>query len=101
MLLDNPVAKGCTVYFVRHGETEWNAQERMVGLVDIPLNDKGLKQAASAGACLGWLDRQAAGLDFITGPLLRTRQTMEIVPTTLGLKADGYLQDEPLSANEY
>jgi hypothetical protein len=31
MLLKNPIPEGCTVYYVRHGQTDWNAQERMIG----------------------------------------------------------------------
>jgi probable phosphoglycerate mutase len=101
MLLENPIAKGCTVYFVRHGQTEWNAQERMVGLTDIPLNDKGREQAAAAGTLLGWLDKRVAELDFIAGPLSRTRQTVEILRATLGLDPMGYRQDERLKELDF
>ncbi|HEV2127830.1 MAG TPA: histidine phosphatase family protein [Thermomicrobiales bacterium] len=34
-----------TLTLVRHGETDWNAQRRMQGRADIPLNEKGRKQA--------------------------------------------------------
>lgn len=37
---------------VRHGETEWNAQGRIQGQLDIPLNATGLAQAAAVGARL-------------------------------------------------
>jgi probable phosphoglycerate mutase len=96
MLLTNPIPPGCTVYYVRHGQTDWNAQERMVGLTDLPLNELGRQQAAAAGTLLGWLDKKAGELDFVAGPLLRTRQTAEIVRTTLGLDAAAYRQDERL-----
>jgi broad specificity phosphatase PhoE len=96
MLLKNPIPDGCTVYFVRHGQTEWNAQGRMVGLTDLPLNDKGRQQAASAAVLLGWLNKQVGELDFVSGPLLRTRQTMEILRGGLGLDVTGYRQDERL-----
>ncbi|HYE11869.1 MAG TPA: histidine phosphatase family protein, partial [Patescibacteria group bacterium] len=33
------------LYLVRHGETEWNAKNKIQGNMDIELNDKGLKQA--------------------------------------------------------
>ena len=33
------------ICFVRHGETDWNAQKRMQGHIDIPLNATGIIQA--------------------------------------------------------
>ena len=35
----------CTIYIVRHGETEWNIQRRLQGHADSPLTPKGTKQA--------------------------------------------------------
>lgn len=40
---------------VRHGETEWNAERRLQGQIDIALNATGLRQAAAAGR---WLARE-------------------------------------------
>lgn len=40
------------LWLVRHGETEWNASHRYQGFSDIPLNERGLMQAKSAGALL-------------------------------------------------
>ena len=34
------------VFLVRHGETDWNAENRIQGVYDIPLNEQGLRQAA-------------------------------------------------------
>jgi 2,3-bisphosphoglycerate-dependent phosphoglycerate mutase len=41
---------GLTLYLVRHGETEWNAQRRVQGHMDVPLNARGRGQAAAAAA---------------------------------------------------
>lgn len=38
---------------VRHGETQWNAEGRIQGHLDIPLNTTGLAQAAAIGERLG------------------------------------------------
>ena len=40
---------GPVLYYIRHGETEWNAIGRLQGTQDIPLNELGRKQAAHVG----------------------------------------------------
>jgi alpha-ribazole phosphatase/probable phosphoglycerate mutase len=37
----------CRVFLIRHGETVWNAEMKFQGHQDVPLSDKGLKQARS------------------------------------------------------
>ena len=41
-----------TIYYIRHGETAWNAAGRLQGTQDVPLNDLGRRQAARAGSIL-------------------------------------------------
>jgi probable phosphoglycerate mutase len=41
-----------TIYYIRHGETAWNAEGRLQGAQDTSLNDLGRKQAARAGGIL-------------------------------------------------
>lgn len=58
---------------VRHGETAWNAEGRVQGQLDIPLNDTGRAQAQATAEAL-------AGLDFSAiycSDLARVRQTAE------------------------
>ena len=83
------------VYFVRHGQTDWNAEARFQGTRDIPLNDKGRGQARHNGATLkGLVD--PASVNFIASPLMRTRETMEIIRAEMGLDPQAYQTDDRL-----
>ena len=35
------------IYSTRHGETQWNLENRIVGITDLPLTDRGIEQAAA------------------------------------------------------
>src|SRR5712691_5039682 len=89
-----------TIYYIRHGETEWNAEGRLQGVQDTPLNDLGRKQAANAGAILADLfareARSEQSLAFVASPLARARLTMELVRGTLRLPPDDYTVDDRL-----
>jgi broad specificity phosphatase PhoE len=89
-----------TIYYIRHGETEWNAVGRFQGTRDIPLNARGRDQAVTAGAILSPLlagDRRApAAMPFVASPLGRARRTMELVREVLKLPAAGYDVDDRL-----
>ncbi|MXN66030.1 histidine phosphatase family protein [Stappia sp. GBMRC 2046] len=86
--------------FIRHGETDWNAEGRMQGNQDIPLNDKGRGQARGNGkklkAHLDGLSVSPVDLDFVASPLGRARETMELLREGLGLPREGYRLDERL-----
>lgn len=87
---------GPTVYFVRHGQTDWNAEKRLQGQADIPLNDTGRRQATGNGKLLARLITEPAAFDFVSSPLARTRETMERIRVAMGLPAGGYRTDEVL-----
>jgi broad specificity phosphatase PhoE len=86
--------------FLRHGETDWNAQGRLQGQQDIPLNTRGRVQAARAGKkLLPLVERLEAGgeqLRFIASPLQRTCETMEIARAAMGRDTAGYTTDPRL-----
>jgi broad specificity phosphatase PhoE len=94
-----------TIYYIRHGETQWNAEGRLQGVQDIPLNDLGRKQAAGAGGILAGLfarDRRSeASLSFVASPLGRARSTMELVRGILRLPPGDYAVDDRLREIAY
>jgi probable phosphoglycerate mutase len=86
-----------TLYFVRHGETDWNAVRRYQGQTDTPLNDRGRGQAARNGRELGRiLDGTVASFDFVASPLQRTADTMRIIRREMGLEPDAFARDDLL-----
>ena len=89
-----------TIYYIRHGETAWNAAGRLQGTQDVPLNDLGRRQAARAGAILAGLltrdGRDKTQLPFVASPLGRARSTMDFVREVLGLPPGDYTLDERL-----
>ncbi len=89
-----------TVYYVRHGETDWNVAGRLQGHRDIPLNDRGRGQAAHCGDILRDLfardGRDLHSLAYVSSPLRRATETMELARTAMGLPAAGYIRDPRL-----
>jgi broad specificity phosphatase PhoE len=89
------------LYFIRHGETDWNAERRLQGQLDIPLNDLGRRQSVRCGDILRGLfaagGRTADDFAFMSSPLLRARATMEIVRAGLGLAPRDYATDARLA----
>lgn len=93
---------GVTLYFVRHGETDWNRLQRYQGQQDIPLNGTGREQARRNGAVLKEaLGAGVASLDFVASPLQRARETMEIIRGELGLAPTDYRHEPRLSEINY
>jgi probable phosphoglycerate mutase len=85
---------------IRHGETDWNAARRLQGSRDIPLNDTGRAQAARNGQrlqqLLADLGHDPDAMDWVSSPMGRTRETMEIVRRAAGLDPSGYRIEEGL-----
>lgn len=70
-----------TLVLVRHGETAWNAEGRLQGQTDIPLNDLGREQARIAGAALA-----GRSWDIVVSSTLgRAIETAELIGSELGL----------------
>jgi probable phosphoglycerate mutase len=85
------------IYVIRHGQTAWNAERRLQGQKDIPMNATGLEQARQNGIALaGILGDTIDQFDFVASPLQRTRATMEIMRTAMGLPPLAYRTDPRL-----
>ncbi len=92
---------GFSLYYVRHGETDWNREGRLQGRRDVPLNATGRRQAAACGPILDHLigrdGGRAAGYAYVSSPLVRARETMELMRAALGLDRQAYLIDPRLT----
>jgi probable phosphoglycerate mutase len=88
------------IYYIRHGETGWNAEGRFQGSKDIPLNELGRTQAVAAGEILGRLltsdGHDVSALPFVSSPLGRARMTMELARGALNLPVADYSLDDRL-----
>ena len=87
--------------FVRHGETAYNAESRLQGQLDTPLNARGREQARAIGGTLRSLlgpeiDRLDEAEAFFASPLERARETMDIARDAMGLKPGRYHLDPVL-----
>ena len=67
---------------VRHGESQWNLENRFTGWVDVPLSEKGVREAVAAGERL-----KKQGLKFdlaFTSDLKRAQDTLKLILEKLG-----------------
>ena len=89
-----------TIYYIRHGETSWNAAGRLQGAQDTALNDLGRRQAVQAGRILAGLlardGRDKSELPYVASPLSRARTTMELMRGALELPPAHYATDDRL-----
>ncbi len=70
------------LYIVRHGETDWNVEHRYLGSTDLPLNERGLEQAA----VLADRFRDISLAAVYASDLTRSYQTAEIIGRLHGLQ---------------
>lgn len=96
---EQPMASGSEpavarrLYFVRHGETDWNVAGRLQGRRDVPLNALGRIQAAQVGRVLNQLVGHVDSLAYVSSPLSRAVETMRILRTTLDLQVTAFASD--------
>ncbi len=81
-------------YFIRHGQTDWNKEERLQGSTDIPLNETGIEQAQHAA-------ENCKGLPIdviIASPLERAYKTAEIINEEFNVEI---IEDDRLAEKNY
>ncbi|PPD01451.1 MAG: histidine phosphatase family protein [Hyphomicrobium sp.] len=97
-----PVLKpGITLYFVRHGQTDWNRDARYQGQQDIPMNETGRAQARQNGHALRAVMDRIATADFVSSPLARALETMTLIRTELDLPPNDFRIDDQLLELNY
>ena len=82
------------IYVVRHGETEWNAINKVLGRTDIPLNDRGIEQAEEIARSLKDIKIDV----FLCSPLSRARQTADAISGETGMP---YKTDDRLIEHDF
>lgn len=80
-VVEIPTSRLTRICLVRHGETEWNAERRIQGQIDIGLNEAGQRQAVAAGR---WL-KQAGIMALYSSDLKRAWTTAQAIGAELGL----------------
>ena len=63
------------IYVIRHGQTDWNVEKKLLSRTDVSLNDTGFEQCKEAEKLVRNLNYDLV----ICSPMLRTKQTAEIV----------------------
>lgn len=81
-MVEIPTTRLTRICLVRHGETEWNAERRIQGQIDIGLNETGQRQAVAAGR---WLKR-AGIIALYSSDLKRAWTTALAIGSELGLQ---------------
>ena len=82
------------LYVARHGQTDWNALNKVCGSTNRPLNEKGVQQAEALGERVKNL-----GIDVIVAsPMTRAQQTAKAVSLALGIDI---ITDDRLREHDY
>jgi broad specificity phosphatase PhoE len=97
----SPLKPDVTLYLIRHGETDWNRDARYQGQTNVPLNEHGRAQAQRNGLSLKALLPDIARADFISSPLDRAIDTMDIIRDAMDLPAKDYRIDDELIELHY
>jgi probable phosphoglycerate mutase len=84
------------IWFVRHGETDWNKARRIQGQTDIELNETGHAQSRAIARAMAELHGSLDGLGVHVSPLKRPRQTLAHILDAFGQQVPKVSIDERL-----
>jgi 2,3-bisphosphoglycerate-dependent phosphoglycerate mutase len=82
---------------LRHGESQWNLENRFTGWVDVPLSPRGIQEAKDAG-------KKLRGFTFdraFTSVLARANETLRLVLEAIGQTAIPVEKDKALNERMY
>ncbi|MCK6492924.1 MAG: 2,3-bisphosphoglycerate-dependent phosphoglycerate mutase [Nitrospira sp.] len=82
---------------IRHGESQWNLENRFTGWVDVPLSPKGIEEAKAAG-------KKLTGYTFdraFSSVLARANETLRLILETIGQTAIPVEKDKALNERMY
>jgi len=82
---------------VRHGQSQWNLENRFTGWVDVPLSEKGLVEAREAGVSLKRVRFDCA----FTSNLKRAQETLRIILEKIGQTNIPIKRDQALNERHY
>jgi len=82
---------------VRHGQSQWNLENRFTGWVDVPLSAQGEKEALEAGKSLKDIKFDQA----FTSTLQRAQKTLEIILKEIGQLNLPIVRDQALNERHY
>jgi len=88
-----------TLVLVRHGESQWNLENRFTGWVDVPLSEKGVLEAKSAGEKI---KKENIHFDVAyTSALKRAQNTLTLMLEKLGQEDIPVHKDQALNERHY
>ncbi|CAE6702723.1 2,3-bisphosphoglycerate-dependent phosphoglycerate mutase [Nitrospira defluvii] len=82
---------------IRHGESQWNLENRFTGWVDVPLSPKGVEEAKAAGKKLADFKFDRA----FSSVLARANETLRLVLETIGQTTIPIEKDKALNERMY
>lgn len=74
---------GKKIYFVRHGQSQWNVENKVCGSTDVPLTEKGHEQAIATGQAI--LEAGVKADMILCSPLVRAAETARHISEVTGV----------------